>query len=229
MVLAYLANSVLGHVNQNQQLTIQLNDTKQNLKSSISILNQTTNELIQTTYRLTSSYNRISNLTIENGLVTNSLQSTKWSWNVTKNERDMYQSLVRTLDSELNLTHGVALKSPTYRELTMFLENDTTNLKEYKGKWLDNDSLRNYTDYYVCTNFAKDVLHNALGKGLECSFVSFTLYNTTYLWYGHAMICFNTTDRGIVIVEPQNDHVYFDLREGGIYDSDWIYDLTIVW
>lgn len=86
---------------------------------------------------------------------------------------------------------GYNIRDPTYQEMLNFIATDQTDKNPY------------VPGSYVCWNFAADVINNAFKIGYKCGFVY--IYFTD--GYGHAVICFNTTDHGLVFIEPQNDAI----------------------
>ena len=84
---------------------------------------------------------------------------------------------------------GYDLRNPTYHEIKQFLAQDRTDANKYvEGE-------------YVCSDFAADVNNNAEGQGLRCALVE-TKYPEGR---GHALVAFQTVDRGLVFIEPQYD------------------------
>jgi hypothetical protein len=82
------------------------------------------------------------------------------------------------------------LRDPTYLEALDFIESDQTDKNHYKeGK-------------YTCVNFAVDFEANAFESGYNCGFVLVLFANKS-----HALNCFNTTDCGLIFVEPQEDKI----------------------
>ena len=85
--------------------------------------------------------------------------------------------------------HGYTIKDPTYREMLKFLREDNTD----KDRYLENE--------YVCTDFAAEVCNNAEEEDIRCAYV--------YLMHpediAHAIIAFNTIDKGLIYIEPQYD------------------------
>jgi len=185
--------------------------------------------------------------TIENNNITFSLKKTKQHWNETIEDLNIIYKEKENLTKEVeNLT----LYNPTYDELLTFLYEDKTDENVYKDNYLDKNQtiIRDYKDYYVCLHFAYDLINNAIEKNIKCGHVDLTLrdfllnygfycgdiyYPSYYNWYGHVMVAFNTTDEGIVFVEPQTDETfynYFILKEDDNWGFDYyIYDLTITW
>ena len=80
-----------------------------------------------------------------------------------------------------------SLRDPTYREALQFVRSDQTDRNEY-----------NQT--YTCFNFASDFVNNALREGYGCAYVVIEFPDAE-----HAVVGFNTVDKGLVFIEPQND------------------------
>ncbi|MDP2901208.1 MAG: hypothetical protein Q8O47_09595 [Candidatus Bathyarchaeota archaeon] len=91
-------------------------------------------------------------------------------------------------------TTGFNIRDPTYSEMISFIATDRTD---------DN----NYVDTsYVCHDFSYDVKTNAFNAGYRCFWVGIEMGDHT-VQTGHAIVAFNTTDRGIIYIEPQSDRV----------------------
>ena len=82
----------------------------------------------------------------------------------------------------------VKTHNPTYKELMSFLASDNTDAHPY----IDGQ--------YVCFDFAADLNNNADAAGVQAAYVR--LRSTDW---GHAVVAFNTVDRGLVFIEPQSD------------------------
>ena len=80
-------------------------------------------------------------------------------------------------------------QNPTYQEMKTFLAQDTTDLHEY------------VSDEYICTDFAAAVNNNADTEGIRCAIVD-VFYPEGY---GHTIVAFETTDKGLIFIEPQFD------------------------
>jgi hypothetical protein len=80
-------------------------------------------------------------------------------------------------------------QNPTYQEMKTFLVQDPTNQSHYEE------------DKYVCVDFAATVNNNAESKGIRCAVVDIFYPDG----YGHTIVAFDTTDRGLIYVEPQFD------------------------
>jgi hypothetical protein len=88
-----------------------------------------------------------------------------------------------------SLAQGYVVRDPTYLEMNNFLATDLTNLHQYNE------------DHYNCYDYAKDVCNHAQEQGIRVGFVYVELSGQ----YGHALVAFNTTDRGLIYIEPQGD------------------------
>lgn len=91
--------------------------------------------------------------------------------------------------ARLTAGYGYVLRDPSYRELAEFLAEDETSRQEY----VENE--------YICVDFAADVKANAAKKGIRCAYVSIEYRGGG----GHAIVAFDTTDEGLVFIEPQFD------------------------
>jgi len=85
------------------------------------------------------------------------------------------------------LVTGVSPGNPTYFEVQQFVASDKTCIHQY----IDGS--------YTCANFAADFRNNALRAGYECGY-AFVYFPGDQ---SHVLNCFNTTDKGLVFVEPQ--------------------------
>jgi len=116
---------------------------------------------------------------------------------------------------------GYTVRDPTYREAIAFIRLDVTDKNEY------------VEDKYVCTNFAADVKNNAFKNGYRCGFVSIRFPEGL----GHAIVCFNTTDRGLIFIEPQTDEIvtvaigetYWDRSKYRVPYNDTVISYIIIW
>jgi len=109
--------------------------------------------------------------------------------------RELVESLEAALfDLEENyfrLTtgYGYVLRDPSYRQVIEFLDRDGTSGQEYMES------------QYTCVDFAADMKANAAREGIRCAYVIIEFLGGG----GHAIVAFETTDRGRVFVEPQFD------------------------
>ena len=115
---------------------------------------------------------------------------------------------------------GYNIRDPTYSEVLQFVAEDQTDKHEY-------------TENYTCLNFAADFKNNAFQAGYRCGFVRIEFPDSS-----HAIVCFNTTDKGIIFIEPQFDDIVqviigFSYSELNGYETpdynDTIISYTIIW
>ena len=121
-----------------------------------------------------------------------------------------------------NLSQGYSFiaNDVTYQEVLDFLAEDTTDSNTY-------DAIN-----YNCFNFTADVISHALERNIWCGFV-YILFEGPDV--AHAIVAFNTTDEGIIFIEPQSDRVvkvevgkhYFFTPPIG-YD-DTVVSFVIIW
>ncbi len=84
---------------------------------------------------------------------------------------------------------GYSLRDPTYHEIRQFLAEDRTDANKYvEGE-------------YICSDFAADVNNNAEAQGIRCALVEIKYTGGS----GHAVVAFQTVDRGLTFIEPQYD------------------------
>jgi hypothetical protein len=81
------------------------------------------------------------------------------------------------------------IRDPTYQKALQFICSDQTDKNQY------NES-------YTCINFANDFINNALNEGYRCGYVTIEFPEAR-----HAIVCFNTSDNGLIFLEPQNDEI----------------------
>lgn len=85
---------------------------------------------------------------------------------------------------------NIELEDPNYLEVLNFIEKDQTNKNLYRY------------EEYICHNFATDFKKNAIRAGFRCGYVQVFFPDCS-----HALNCFNTTDYGLIFVEPQKDEL----------------------
>ena len=117
------------------------------------------------------------------------------------------------------------LRDPNYEEALLFITSDKTDQSRYDKS--------NYT----CVNFATDFKNNALKAGYRCGYVIIYFPGTNSVT-SHALNCFNTTDHGLIFIEPQKDDVvqlilgkpYWNRTKYGTPNyNDTILNFTISW
>lgn len=105
----------------------------------------------------------------------------------------------------------IILRNPTFEEMRSFILKDPTNHHEF------------IINKYECRHFATEVDNNAKAAGWECGFALLC-----YAQGQHAVVAFNTIDRGLVFIEPQTD-VAIDAKVGGTYQKQEIIEILIAW
>lgn len=86
-----------------------------------------------------------------------------------------------------------------YDKLRAFLEEDNTDEREF-------------TEDYVCQDFANDLVGNALEAGIPSC--------TVFIGHdkgSHSLVAFRTEEKGIVFVEPQTGEFVLGIEEGEDY------------
>ncbi|MFW6056078.1 MAG: hypothetical protein ACOC9B_02045 [Chloroflexota bacterium] len=96
--------------------------------------------------------------------------------------------------------YGYVLTDPTYDMVVDFLAADGTDSKTYD------------TYHYNCTDYSADVKANAARAGIRCAYVN--IYFPELM--GHSIVAFDTTDEGLIFIEPQSD-AEVDLAVGDRY------------
>lgn len=177
--------------------------------------NETRLLLSNVTDSLNKTNNRLELQGVEVNRLNVSLQSALTGLIETQRELENARGDITVLRTELNYARSggsFILHDPTSGEMKVFLQNDSTSNNTY------NDST------YTCSYFSRDVKNNAESRGIRCAIV-LLVFNQTL---GHAMIGFNTTDRGFIYVEPQND-IEQNVTKGGTYWGLEIRDVLIIW
>jgi|GEM_PF-563957 len=106
---------------------------------------------------------------------------------------------------------GYNIRDPTYEEALQFISSDQTDENEH-------------TENYTCFNFAADFEKNAFEAGYRCGWVYVEFTDGA-----HAIVCFNTTNLGLIFIEPQDDTIV-ELSVGHSYDSmGLVIYFAIIW
>jgi len=136
--------------------------------------------------------NKLYNLQEEKDNLTQKSKSLDWAINTiqaklnsTKEKLGEVNSLIQIMKSNKKYK----LHDPTYYEVKSFLEKDQTDKNIY-------------SENYTCAYFSRDVNNNAEESGIRTAFVELEFPAGVP---GHAIIAFNTTDKGLVYFEPQYD------------------------
>ncbi|NLE08889.1 MAG: hypothetical protein GX631_06510 [Dehalococcoidales bacterium] len=103
------------------------------------------------------------------------------------------------------------LRNPSFQELKEFILGDTTSRKEF------------VKSVYECRHFATEVNNNAEVRGIRCAIALICFEEGQ-----HAVVAFETSDRGLVYIEPQTNAVIRP-KVGGTYQGDDIKEILIAW
>ncbi len=109
------------------------------------------------------------------------------------------------------VNNGSFIRNPTFQEVKDFILKDTTSHNQF------------VLNKYECRHFATDVDNNADKAGIRCAFVLLC-----YSKGQHAVIGFDTIDRGMIYIEPQTDAVIKPVV-GGYYQGQEIIEILVSW
>jgi len=115
---------------------------------------------------------------------------------------------------------GFNIRDPTYAEAVNFMALDQTDQHEYDD------------ETYTCWNYVADFKNNAFEVGYRCGDVGIE-----FPYSAHAIVCFNTTDHGLIFIEPQDDEIvtltigqqYWDRSKYEPTYDDTIVRIFIIW
>ena len=97
--------------------------------------------------------------------------------------------LIETINS-IKYGDKYKLHDPSFSEVIEFLSNDKTDENNYSE-----------AERYSCIHFSRDINNISENLGIRCAYVVITMTDTSK----HAIVAFNTSDKGIVYFEPQTD------------------------
>jgi Skp family chaperone for outer membrane proteins len=165
---------------------------------------------------ITNHKNQIASLSQEIANLEQELSYTKQELSDTKQKLLNEQTKLSQLQNELtntlsrlnNLESRISrerITYPTYSDVLSFIEEDDTDKQKYVSE--------NYT--FICTDFTNRFINNFLKKGFfSCEAIIYLPENSS-----HSLVAINTTDRGVIFVEPQADKVITSLSIGDNYCS----------
>jgi len=119
-------------------------------------------------------------------------------------------STLSSINSEIQIrqqSSNYIMYNPTYNEVQTFLEKDKTNLIKYD------------IDNFNCGDFSSTVKNNAEKEGIRCGYAYVLAYDDVSNGLPHAIVCFDTIDKGLVYFEPQYDEDVTD----NVYENVWTY------
>lgn len=164
---------------------IELSQTKTDLTVTRNKLTGAQKEIQIASDNLTTTLKRLAET--EANFIATSLQL-----ETTRQQSDSFKSTADNLQANLNRMatgYGYIFKDPTYQEMKSFIAADRTDLKLYDR------------NNYNCSDFSADVILNAAKQKIRCAYVTINYAGDI----GHAIVVFNTSDRGLIYVEPQED------------------------
>ena len=126
---------------------------------------------------------------------TPSTQTPTETQTITENPRYIYEDGAIHVGGDgepIELINNTNATNPTYAELVVFINEDTTDSKLY---W-EGGKLQGLAR--VCADFAEEVHNNAEAKGIRAAWVGINFRGSAE---GHALNAFETTDRGLVYVD----------------------------
>ena len=82
----------------------------------------------------------------------------------------------------------VELRNPTHKEMREFLAGDETDSNPYVA------------GEYNCVDFSAQLSNNAEANGIRVAYVRLRSEK-----WAHVVVAFETTDRGLIFIEPQSD------------------------
>ncbi len=118
--------------------------------------------------------------------------------------------------------YDCSLRDPTYREMKDFLSRDKTDLNKFRANTIF------WYDWYNCVHFSRDFKMNATKEGIRCAYVKIYRLNKFNKKKAHALVVFNTTDKGVIFIEPQAD-TEMKVVIGGKYWGNSIISYRIYW
>jgi hypothetical protein len=93
-------------------------------------------------------------------------------------------------------TEQIPMPNPTYAEMQAFVSSDKTDMRTY------------IPNVYICHHYSTDVVSNANKRGMRAGYVLLDMDDGSNTWLGHAIVVFQTSDRGFYFLEPQLDIIF---------------------
>ena len=116
-----------------------------------------------------------------------------------------------SIESTIASDQAIKIKNPTFQEVRDFVLKDPTSRNGF------------VFNQYECRHFATEVNNNAEAAGLRCAIVLLC-----YKRGQHSVIAFDTTDRGLIYIEPQTDAA-IQPEIDGKYQGEEIIEILIAW
>ena len=101
------------------------------------------------------------------------------------------------MSHKLKMFRNTNVKDPTWAQVKKFLTTNVMFKNTMNGKitWREGE--------FMCGDFTQTLFNNANAAGIRCADVTAIYNNKT----SHALIAFNTKDRGLVFIDPTNDFI----------------------
>ena len=115
------------------------------------------------------------------------------------------------LETKEGVARRVELRNPTHKEMWEFLTHD------------DTDANPHVVGEYECVDFSAQLINNAKANGTRAAYVHIGAEK-----WAHALVAFETVDRGLIFIEPQTD----DVKKVAVDASYWgrtIVEFHIIW
>ena len=128
---------------------------------------------------------------------------------ITENFNYVNQSLQENSTQLSNLLSGDTYEfyDPTYAEVAQFMANDDTDTLAYDAQ------------YFNCLHFSQTFIANARQLSMRCALIIINFDETNV---SHAIAGFNTSDNGMVYLEPQFDEWVENLEPGNDYWTECV-------
>lgn len=94
---------------------------------------------------------------------------------------------------------------PSFLELTKFLEEDRTDLLEYRK------------NEFNCVDFTNTFIKNFLKEGFFACETTLYIIDENGKEGAHSLVAVNTTNLGLIFIEPQNDRILYKIEVGDDY------------
>ena len=114
-------------------------------------------------------------------------------------------------DSKEGIARIIELSTPTHKEMWEFLAHD------------DTDANPHVVGEYECVDFSAQLINNAKANGIRAAYVHIRAKE-----WAHALVAFETVDRGLIFIEPQTDDVK-KVAVGASYWGRTIVEFHIIW
>ena len=152
---------------------------------------------------------QIFNVSQENEILEEKIKKTEKENELLNNQVSSIRSQLVELQSETSRLQDRMSKEhivqPSYSDVLAFVEEDDTDKQRYISD--------NYT--FICTDFTDRFISNFLKKGFfSCEAIIYLPENSS-----HSLVAINTTDKGLIFIEPQKDKVITSMRVGDNYCS----------